>query len=128
MVSFLSVTNIFKLERLHQAANRCLSSSPISFLLSEAILLSLRATLIHFSLSPYKRAICLPTYSSILGLARHGVNQDSADRPEKLLRLLTSPCFLLLLLGRLSLLALPHLLELAFLHCGVHPFLSILPL
>ena len=39
---FLSVTNITKLERLHRAASRaitgCLSSSPISLILSEASL------------------------------------------------------------------------------------------
>ena len=37
-------------------------------------------------------------------------NQDSADRPGELLRPLTRSCFLLLVLGRLFLLALPHLL------------------
>ena len=37
-------------------------------------------------------------------------NQDSADRPGELLRPLTRSCFLLLVLGRLFLLALPFLL------------------
>ena len=37
-------------------------------------------------------------------------NQDSADRPEERLRSLTRSCFLLLLLGRLSLFALSFLL------------------
>ena len=45
-------------------------------------------------------------------------NQDSVDPPEEFLRLLTSSCFLLLLLG--SFLRLPSLtsVESAFLHCG----------
>ena len=52
---FLSVTNITKLERLHQAASRaitgCLLSSPIPILPSEASLPLLRVTLTHFALS-----------------------------------------------------------------------------
>ena len=51
---FLSVTNFTKLERLHRAASRaitgCLSSSPISLLLSKASLPPLPVTLTHFSL------------------------------------------------------------------------------
>ena len=63
--SFLSVSNITKLERLHRAASRaitgCLSSPPIPLLLSEAFLPSPRVTLIHFTLSSYERALRLPT-------------------------------------------------------------------
>ena len=74
---FFSVTNTTKMERLHRAASRaitgCLSSSPIPLLFSEASLPSLRVTLIHFTLSSYKRALRLPTSFSISGLARLGV-------------------------------------------------------
>ena len=69
--SFLSVTNITKLERLHRAASRvitgCLSSSPIALLLSEASLPSLRVTL---NLSSYERALRLPTSFPVSDLAR----------------------------------------------------------
>ena len=72
MVSFQSVTNINKLERLRRAASRanprCLSSSPIPLLY-----LSLRVTLTHFTLSFYERALCLPTSLPISGLSRLGV-------------------------------------------------------
>ena len=74
---FLSVTNITKLERLHQAASRaitgCFSSSPILLLLSEASLPPLRVTLTHFTFLSYERALRLPTSFPILGLARLGV-------------------------------------------------------
>ena len=64
--SFLSVTNITKLERLHRAASctisSCLSSSPIPLLPSEASLPSLRVTLTNFTLSSYERALRLPTF------------------------------------------------------------------
>ena len=74
---FLSATNITTLERLHRAASRtitgCLSSSPIPLLLTEVSLPPLRVTLIHFTLSFYKRALCLPTSFPISGLARLGV-------------------------------------------------------
>ena len=74
---FLSVTNFTKLERLHRAASRaitgCLSSSPITILLSEASLPPLRVTLTHFNLFSYERALRLPTSFPISGLARLGV-------------------------------------------------------
>ena len=66
-----------KLERLHRAASRaitgCLSSSPIPLPLSEASLPPLRVTLTHFILSSYERALRLPAFFPILGLARLGV-------------------------------------------------------
>ena len=75
--SFLSATNITKLERLNRAASRaitgCLSSSPIPLLLTEASLPPLRVTLTHFTLLSYERALRLPTSFPILGLARLGV-------------------------------------------------------
>ena len=71
---FLSATNITKLERLHPAASRaitsCLSSSPIRLLLSEASLPPLQVILTHFTLLCYKRALHLPTSFPISGLAR----------------------------------------------------------
>ena len=77
VVSFLSVTNITKLERLSIAAGRaisgCLSFSPIQLLFSEVSLPPLRVTRTHFSRSFYKRALCLPNSFPISGLARLGV-------------------------------------------------------
>ena len=74
---FLNSTNLTKLECLHQAASRaitsCLSSSPIPLLLMEAFLPPLLVTLTHFTLSSYERAFCLPTSFPISGLARLGV-------------------------------------------------------
>ena len=75
--SFLSATNITKLERLHRAAScaitGCLSSSPIPLLLTEASLPPLRVTLTHFTLFSYERALCLPISFPISNLARLGV-------------------------------------------------------
>ena len=74
---FLSVTNVTKLARLHRAASRaitgCLWSSAIPLLLSEASLRPLRVTLTHFTLFSYERALRLPTFFPISGLARLGV-------------------------------------------------------
>ena len=64
--SFLSATNITKLEPLHRAAScaitGCLSSSPIPRLLSEASLPPLRVILTHFTLLSYERTLRLPTF------------------------------------------------------------------
>ena len=85
---FLSVTDITKLERLHRAASRaissCLSSSPVPLLLSAASLPPLRVTLIHFALSSYEWALGLPTSFPVSVLARLGVKPYSADRPGEL--------------------------------------------
>ena len=74
---FLSVTNITKLECLHQAAcptiTGCLSPFPIPLLLSDASLPPLRVTLTRFATSSYERALCLPTSFLISGLVRLGV-------------------------------------------------------
>ena len=65
------------MERLHQAASRaitgCLSSSPIPLLLTEASLPPLQVTLTDFTLLSYERALRLPTFFPISGLARLGV-------------------------------------------------------
>ena len=70
----LSVTNLTKLERLHQAASRaitgCLLSSPISLLLFETSLPPLRVTLTHFTLLSYEPTLRLPTSFIISNLAR----------------------------------------------------------
>ena len=75
--SFLSSTNITKLERLHRAGSRaitdCLSSSPYPLLLSMASLPPLQVTLTHFALSSYERELRLPTSFAISGLARLGM-------------------------------------------------------
>ena len=74
---YLSATNITKLERLHRADSRAITSSflssPIPLLPSEASLPPLRVTLTHFTLSAYKWALRLPTSFPISGLARLGV-------------------------------------------------------
>ena len=68
---------LHKLERLHRAANRaisgCLSSSPISLLISEASLPPPQVSLTHFARSSYERALCIFTSFPISGLARLGV-------------------------------------------------------
>ena len=65
------------MERLHRAASRaitgCLSSFPMPLLLSEASLPPLRVTLTHFTYLFYERALRLPTFFPISGLARLGV-------------------------------------------------------
>ena len=75
--SFISVTNITKLEHRHRATGRaisgCLSFSPIPLLLSEVSLTPLPVTLTYFALSCYERALSLPKSFSILGLATLGV-------------------------------------------------------
>ena len=75
--SFLSATNLTKLEHLHRAASRaitgCLWSSPIPLLLPEASLPPLRVTLTHFALLSYEQALRLPTSFPISALARLGV-------------------------------------------------------
>ena len=110
---FLSVTNITEWERLHQAASRaisgCLSSFPIPLFLSDASLPP-RVTQTHSALSSFEQALRLPTSFTISGLVRLGVKQDSVDRFGELLRPLTRSCFLLFLLGRLSLLDVLHFL------------------
>ena len=68
------MTNITKLERLHQTSSHaitgCLSSSPIFLLLTEASLPPLRVTLTHFTIFSYERALRFPTSFPISGLAR----------------------------------------------------------
>ena len=127
---FLTVTNICKVKRLHRAASRaitgCLSSSPIP-ILSEASLPSLQFTRTHFALSSNERALRLPTSFPISLLARPGSETKTLKIFLELLRPLTRLRSLLLLLVGFSLLALSSL-EPAFLHCGVHPFLFMLPL
>ena len=74
---FLSASNFTKMERLHRAASRaitsCLSSSPIPLLLTKASLPPLQVTLTHFTLLSYEQALRLPTSFPISGLARLGV-------------------------------------------------------
>ena len=70
---------------------------------------SLRVTLTHFTLFSYEWALRLPTSFPISGLARLEV-KPRLCRSGELLRPLTRPCFLLLVLGRLFSLALPVLL------------------
>ena len=110
---FLSITNITKLERLHRAASRaitgCLWSFPIPLLLSEASLPPLPVTLTHFTLSSYERALRLPTFFPISGLASLGVKPKLCRSSWRAFAS-THPLMLPILLpGRLFLLALPFL-------------------
>ena len=104
---FLSVTNITKLEGLHQAAIRaitgCLSFSPIPHL-TEASLPLLRVTLTHFALSFYERALCPSPSFPISALVRLRV------KPRPSWRAFGSTHSLMLpLLETFSLLAIPLL-------------------
>ena len=105
-----------------------LSSSPIPFFFSEASLPLLQVTLTYFAQSPCERALCLSNSFPILGSARLGMKQDSADPPGKLLRPLTRSCFPYFSYGGSLCLPFFTSLELAFLHRGVHLFLCMLTL
>ena len=109
-----TTTNITKLECLHRAASRaifgCLSSSPIPLLLFKGSLPLLGVILINFTLPSYEWALCLPTSFPISGLARLGVKPRLCRFFWRAFASTPHSCFLLLLLGRLSLLALPLLL------------------
>ena len=133
MVS-LSVTNLTKLDRLHQAASHaiigCLSSSPIRPFFSEAFLPPLRVTLTHFTLSSYERALRLSTSFPILGLARPGV-KSSLCRSSWRAFVSIYPLMLPSTCSREALLACPPYLsslQFAFVHRRIHPFHSMLPL
>ena len=108
--SFLSATNVTKLERLHRAASRaitgCLSSSPIPLLLTEASLPPLRVTMTHFSLFSYKRALRLHTSFPISCLARLGVKPRLCRSSWRALAS-THPLMLLSTCSREALLACP---------------------
>ena len=80
----------------------------------------------HFYL--FRPALHLPTSFPISGLARFRVKPRLCRSSWRALCPLTRSCFLLLPLRRLSLLAPFSFLESAFLHRGVHPFLSMLSL
>ena len=100
------------MERLHQpdrsTISGYLSFSPTPLFLSEASISSLRVTLTHFALSSYERTLRLPTSFPISGLARFGVKSRHCRSSWRAFSLLTHSCFLLLPLGRLSLLALSY--------------------
>ena len=128
--SFLSVTNITKLERLHRTFScvitGCLSSPLIPLLFSEASLPPLRVILTHFTLSSYERALCIPTSFPISGLARLGV-KPRLRRLSWRAFASTQPLMLPSTFPGEALLACPLFpLKPAFLHYGVHPFLYML--
>ena len=119
---FLSVTNSTNFKRLDQvvdcAITSCLSFSLIPLFLSGASLASLSGaslaslsvTLTHFALSSYERALWLPTFGSISGLAKIGVKPRLCRSPWRAFASNHPLWFFLLLLRRFSLLALPLLL------------------
>ena len=127
---FLSVTNLTKLECLHRAASRAITgyllSSPIPLILSKASLLPLRVTLTHFTLSSYERALRLPTSFPISGLARLGVKPRLCRSSWRAFAS-THPLMLPSTSSREAFLVCPSLssMESAFVHSGVHPFLSL---
>ena len=102
---FLSVANITKLERLHRAARRaissCLSFSSILLLLSEAFLPPLRVTLLIL----FCHLMSGPFVSNLLHF-RFGQTWSETKTLQiflgELLRPLTHSSFLLLLLGSIS--------------------------
>ena len=129
---FLSAIKITKLERLHRAANRAisgsLSSSPIPVLLSEAFLPPLRGTPTHFALSSYEPALRFPTSFPISGLTRLGVKPRLCRSFWRAFASThTIHASFYYHLGGSSCLPSVSPLEFAFLHCGLHPFLSMLP-
>ena len=127
---FLSVTNFTKLERLHWAASRALAvfRPPLSHFFSLRLLYLPCESLWLISLFHFMSGLFVsqPPFPFQVWPDLEW-NQGSADCPGELLRSLTRSCFLLLVLGRLFLLALTFL-EPAFLHCGVLPFPSMLSL
>ena len=70
---FSSLTHITTVERMHRSSCRvitgCLSSTPILLLYIEALLLPLRVTLTHQSLSFFERALRLPLTFPLASLA-----------------------------------------------------------
>ena len=92
-------------------------------LLSEASPPPLRIILTHFVLSSYERALRLPTSFSISSLARLGVKPRLCRSS-----CFTRSCFPLPLFGGSQFLPCLTSLKPVFPHCGVHSFLSILPL
>ena len=87
----------------------CLLSSPIPLFLFEGSPPPLHVTLTHFALSSYEWALRLPTSFSISDLAGLGVKPRLYRSSWRALAS-TQSCFLLLLLGTVSLDALPLLL------------------
>ena len=130
---FLSATNITKLERLHRAASRaitsCLSSFPIPLLPSKTSLRPQRVTLTHFTLSSYEWALCLPTSFPISGLARLGVKPRLCRSSWRAFASI-HPLMLPSTCSREALVACPPSppWNLPFVHRGVHPFHSMLSL
>ena len=110
---FLSVINVAKIKSLHRensgAITGCLASSIIPLFLLVASLPRLRVTPTHFSRFSCERAICLPTFFPILGLARLGIKQRASRTSWKAFASIYQRCFHLLLPARFSLLALPLL-------------------
>ena len=124
--SFLSVTSITKLERLHWAVNcssPATSRPPLSHILSPRLL--------YFPYeSPWLISLCHLTSGLFVSQPPFSFqvwpdleqNQDSADRPGELFRPLTRSYFLLFLLERLYLLALPLLIGTCLLSPWSPPF------
>ena len=112
--TFLSVTNVTNLERLHRASSRAIIGYfwlfLISLYLSQASLSPLRVTLTHFAMFSYERDLRISISFPISGLARLGVKPRLSKSHGKSFRPLTRSCFVLLLLGKFSLLALLLLL------------------
>ena len=115
---FLSTTNLTKLEYLHQVASPTITAAsrcPISHFFSPRLLYlpfeSPWLTSLFFlmrGLFVSQPLFLFQVWSDVEW------NQDSTDRLGELLHSLTRSCFLLLVLGRLFLLALPFLLGICF--------------
>ena len=129
---FLSATNLTKLERLHRAASRaitgCLSSSPTPLLLSEVFFISPTSHPDSFTFLSHERALRLPTFP-ISRLARLRVKPRLCKSSWRAFAS-THPLMLPSTCSREALVACPpfYSLESAFVHCVVHPFLSMLSL
>ena len=115
-------------ERLFAPSPVASRAPPIPLILFEASLPNLLATLIHFALSSYERALCLPTSFPISGLARLEVKPSlcrSSWRAfvsiHSLMLPSTSPREIFCLSSH-------SFLEPAFCYCGVQPFFHMLQL
>ena len=105
----------------------CLSSSPIP-LLSEASPPNLQVIVTHFVLPSHEWALYFPTSFLILGLARPGM-KSGLSRTSSRAFAYSFP-HALSYFSKGGFLCLPSLSSMkpAFLHCGAHSFLPMLPL
>ena len=117
----------FFTERLF-APSPAVSRSPLSHFSLRRLYLPLRVTLTHFAMSFYEQALDLPTSFPISVLARLRVKPRICRSTWRAFVSIHPFCFLLLLLGRFSLLVLPIPLGTCLPSFKIHTFLPMLSL